>query len=414
MSRTQKPITVSREELYAQVWKTPVDRLAETYGISGRGLGKLCERMNIPVPPRGYWARVAAGQKVVQYKLPPLKEGELHEIAIVPTPEAEPPPPLPKAVEIAVQAQKSADQEVPIAKTLSNPHPIVQRWIDTNKRERTQWGGSTWSPKEPRIDGTPLGKRRLLILSALFKELERRKYTAHASTTYPREIYAEIQRQKVVFELEEYIRQVRQPLTPAETAKSYNGKQKWTQIREPTGKLRLRITAPYGFHGYEVQWLDDEQTKIEDHLAAIMTSLIAVGAMLAESARIKAEEDAKRHAEEHKRYEREQARKRDDARWKHVLTMVTARNEVRDAVALLDELEKGERERLAPAELPEDTVKWLEWARDRVHAENPLNYALSDVIKVNKAVNEYSYSDARVGTFQVAGNQPYPFWLRHR
>ena len=33
---------VSREELYEQVWKTPVDKLAKEYLVSGRGLGKIC------------------------------------------------------------------------------------------------------------------------------------------------------------------------------------------------------------------------------------------------------------------------------------------------------------------------------------------------------------------------------------
>ncbi len=45
--------------------------LAQELGISDRGLAKICSRHRIPVPPRGYWAKVAAGE---QPKVPPFLE----------------------------------------------------------------------------------------------------------------------------------------------------------------------------------------------------------------------------------------------------------------------------------------------------------------------------------------------------
>lgn len=65
---------VSREELYRQVWQTPMSRLALQYGISGNGLAKICDRLKVPYPKRGYWARKAAGQKVIAFRLPPGDE----------------------------------------------------------------------------------------------------------------------------------------------------------------------------------------------------------------------------------------------------------------------------------------------------------------------------------------------------
>lgn len=55
---------LSRRELYELIWSKPVEKVAEDFGISGRGLAKICERHRIPSPPRGYWARLAAGQNV--------------------------------------------------------------------------------------------------------------------------------------------------------------------------------------------------------------------------------------------------------------------------------------------------------------------------------------------------------------
>lgn len=47
-----------------------MSRLAKEYGVSDRGLAKLCARHNIPVPPRGYWAKKQAGRKVKEIALP--------------------------------------------------------------------------------------------------------------------------------------------------------------------------------------------------------------------------------------------------------------------------------------------------------------------------------------------------------
>ena len=63
-------ITLTRQQLYDRVWTTPLDALAKELGLSGRGLGKLCDRHNIPVPPRGWWAKKAAGHRVERTPLP--------------------------------------------------------------------------------------------------------------------------------------------------------------------------------------------------------------------------------------------------------------------------------------------------------------------------------------------------------
>jgi hypothetical protein len=50
-----------RTVLYEQVWSQPVQAVAKSYGISGVRLGKVCRTLQVPVPPRGYWARVQNG-----------------------------------------------------------------------------------------------------------------------------------------------------------------------------------------------------------------------------------------------------------------------------------------------------------------------------------------------------------------
>ena len=53
-----------REKLYDEVWNEPALIVAKRYGISGVALGKTCRRLGVPLPPRGYWARIRAGRRV--------------------------------------------------------------------------------------------------------------------------------------------------------------------------------------------------------------------------------------------------------------------------------------------------------------------------------------------------------------
>ena len=66
-------ITLPRSQLYELVWSKPVTELAKEFGISDVALAKRCRAIRIPLPPRGYWARVAAGQKPRRPPLPPFR-----------------------------------------------------------------------------------------------------------------------------------------------------------------------------------------------------------------------------------------------------------------------------------------------------------------------------------------------------
>ncbi len=66
----KQPAIVSREDLYRQVWETPMLRLGEQYGISGNGLKKICDRLQVPYPPPGHWAKLRAGKSVTRAPLP--------------------------------------------------------------------------------------------------------------------------------------------------------------------------------------------------------------------------------------------------------------------------------------------------------------------------------------------------------
>ncbi|HEY0980623.1 MAG TPA: hypothetical protein VGE80_00755, partial [Schlesneria sp.] len=77
---------VTRKELYDQVWSEPMLHVAKRYGISDVGLAKICRKQKIPCPPRGHWAKKAAGQSPIQIPLP--KSDKESKIIIRESPES--------------------------------------------------------------------------------------------------------------------------------------------------------------------------------------------------------------------------------------------------------------------------------------------------------------------------------------
>jgi hypothetical protein len=63
-----------RERLYREVWAEPTQKVAKRYGISDVALAKVCRQLQVPKPPRGYWAKKEAERPVERRpQLPPLK-----------------------------------------------------------------------------------------------------------------------------------------------------------------------------------------------------------------------------------------------------------------------------------------------------------------------------------------------------
>ncbi len=75
---------MKREALYNLVWSVPMTKLAREFQLSDRGMAKLCQRERIPVPPRGYWAKLAAGHAVKQTPLPERVAGQSEWVMVAP------------------------------------------------------------------------------------------------------------------------------------------------------------------------------------------------------------------------------------------------------------------------------------------------------------------------------------------
>jgi AcrR family transcriptional regulator len=75
-------VSLSREELHRQVWSKPISLLAREFGITGNALTKICNRMHVPYPSRGYWSKRPADKKQLRLPLPAAPDDARENITI--------------------------------------------------------------------------------------------------------------------------------------------------------------------------------------------------------------------------------------------------------------------------------------------------------------------------------------------
>ena len=84
MATEKTAVAVTREELYALVWKKPLRTVGDDFGVSGSEIAKVCKDLGIPCPRRGHWMKLAHGKFSRRKSLPPRDAGALQEAAIDP------------------------------------------------------------------------------------------------------------------------------------------------------------------------------------------------------------------------------------------------------------------------------------------------------------------------------------------
>lgn len=365
---------LNKKQLYDLVWQRPMTEVAKDYGLSDRGLAKLCERNSIPVPPRGYWAKKKAGQKVIKPPLLVLDPKEPETVVLMKQavqkqqtlqkPEVSEPA-LPVEIREAIQREALPAHQVQVPKTLSNPHVIVAKRIQEEERQRESYrkfGG--WSKPEP---VTELEKRRRRIISALLKALEARGFKVEVERDYREYIWVTHQWDKLGFTVTERIRQYRRELTAEEKKDSWNSDRKWTQVREPTGLLMLRISSGPRCSSYDAgDFQETAEQPLEDRLNAVIVGIIERMWEI-KKIRLKREEEERQRWNRHKEAEQQAKLLKEEQERKSALEAQAANwkkaEEIREYVAAVTTI----------SEHPEDILnRWKEWALAHADAIDPI------------------------------------------
>jgi hypothetical protein len=179
VAETVVALEMTRVTLYELVWARPRSEVAKEFGISDVRLGKLCREMNVPAPPRGYWANLAGRRKRRKFAKPPLtytvaeRIADDHAAIWAALPEIDPKkldepiplfPEMPSSVDDAVARYTRLIDEVPMPKSSRKWHPIAQRLIAEDERVAKLSNRYSW--EQPKFV-SPQGQKLLKGLNQL-------------------------------------------------------------------------------------------------------------------------------------------------------------------------------------------------------------------------------------------------------
>jgi hypothetical protein len=315
-------ITLTREALFELVWSKPKTAIAEELGISDVAVRKICLKLNVPMPPQGYWLRSRQGKKP---ELKPSKGPQEYQIwknHVVTEEESE--LSLDPDIKALLDFEKEEKNRVEVKKRLRSAHPLVQTTLNQLLKTTKDDYGRVQSGNDSnlRVNISPQSvKRGMLILDALVKALERRGFPVIASNGYGQ---TAILGEDLRFKLEEPAKRSEPKLTARQKAQIIA--EPWLHRRyvyEPSGCLFLKIET-YTCDTKQIL-KDRKNRKIEDCLNQFILYLIE-GAIALRARRLerqKREEEYRRRQleweEAKQRYDDELARvqklKEDSANW---------------------------------------------------------------------------------------------------
>ena len=371
MSETS--ITLTRSELYKRVWAVPMRQLCEEFGLSDDGLAKICERHNIPAPPRGVWAKKAHDKHARQPPLPTRPSGWDDETITIWRSTSRDsdctPHPLPESSAVVTARTYESDprNRITVPVNVRRFHRVVAQTRSQMKGASENIRGTT-QPVHDCLD-TSVSKtalpRAFRIMHALVTALDARGYRlllpGDRSLSSPRHVGVEILGERIDFGLLGRVNQRPDPGRGTSSAKVLHTHR--VLVFTATGRLVLRIKT--GYDGHHYRWGDRGDCRLDDQLNDFVIGLVteAVEQRRAREAR---EEDERRaaEAEERRRDEAERVRDLDEG--------VGAWIKNRRIRAYIAEVESAAR-RNGGIEVSSELDDWLLWAKAYADRTDPIN-----------------------------------------
>jgi len=181
-------VSLTRQQLFELVWSTSRLGIAGRYpDVSAAIVTRTCEEANIPLPGRGYWAKVAEGKKVQRPAMPTRWPGQDEMVVLgrradqyvasdrrsdeeIANASAPTPPVFADDIEELVDAAVTQLRPVKVSRDLDAAHPEILKLLRREEQRREKAAVSTWAWDLPRYQG-PFFSRQLRILDAVFRGL---------------------------------------------------------------------------------------------------------------------------------------------------------------------------------------------------------------------------------------------------
>ncbi len=276
--------TFTRRELYELVWSEPMKTLSGRFGLSDVGLAKACRKANIPRPPRGYWAKLRAGKRVLQVALPDRGPGMANKVEIAKGRNhyyhrscskeeilnSNPQPPVfeDDIEDVASRVRKTV-RRVPVLRIPDRAHHHIQRLLDEYEARRQKQLQSRYpSSWDKPLFADRFEKRRLRILNAIITALAKAGMKPYIRGQDGRELGVQVNDTTVCYTLDA-TSQKSDPYAPCRRSA--------IETRGPSNKLRCAIERGGYPSGTRLSWEDTDKEKLESHLTDIVVKMIVSG-----------------------------------------------------------------------------------------------------------------------------------------
>ena len=362
--------TWKREELYAEVWEQPLVKVAPKYGISAVALGKVCHKLQIPLPGRGYWTKKEFGKPVEHLPLPPGKDVPVVQRLKFPSSEQSP------SAEAAAPRETPTDPEFlrivdlesrNIVTSPAGPrHKLVKTSEKALKGIQPDEKGILHPPyREPcleiRVSKNAL-ERALAFMNAIILCLEAEGFPVSLHLKHG--TGAQIFGYRVPFAIVEKLR---------EKSRREVTEYSWTRTiiqYEPKGELEFRV----GDYACGRKFRDGRREKLEDQLSTCVGALLREGRDSLIAAKLAVQHNLERKTKERERAElarqvpEEEKKVNDLEGW--VSSWARAR-QMRDFIAALEIVWTQEGHDLSPEAQKGQRIIWMKQQADRLDPMSP-------------------------------------------
>ena len=363
-------IALTREKLYEHVWSEPIVHVARRLGLSGRGLGKLCARYEIPVPPRGWWAKKQHGHAVRRIPLPSGDDTAMDIIF------------QPGEVETQLDEPHEVERErdpawlITVPEDLVVSHRLVKQTATAARkasREVTKTGVVRWQdryqaklvkPGAGHLDiavskaSLPRASR---IMQALLAAFDRRCFAIRV--TEKNETFVTVLGETFQIALVERLKQV--------TVKHTYGHR---VDLEPSGRLMLRIGSSYHNAGVS----DSPSRRIEDSLNRLVVNLVRRALEAKRARALHAERQARWVIQDEKNRLAQQQRDSETLRRRRLRTAAVRWARHQRNVEFVNAVEGRLRDGSVNPDDREKAEQWLSWASERLKDVDPVGTLLKD------------------------------------
>ena len=370
-------VFLKREALYKMVWSEPVSKLARGYGLSDRGLGKICGRLEIPVPGRGYWQMKKKGLKIPVPPLRPTKKSNATGAYIHRTSKPHRDGEQNHETCDLITAEKLPENKITVPPSLDSPHSLIaitQRSLIGAKVDDR-------GLKQPRARGCldiRVGQdsidRAILIMDTLVKALETRGFDISVAKEPPFSTSVSVMDEVIKFALNEELNRTERKLTAVQIKDKE--KHPWMyRIQEydysPNGMLLLRIKNDDSLNTRKT-WSDGRRQRLEDCLNSFVGGLIKAAIAIKHLRAERERRELKRQEERLRWEESERIRREEEEKMKVLDREIASWQRSHQIRSYIDAVKKWGIQKYGEIKPDGKLQQWLTWATKQADRLDPL------------------------------------------